>query len=156
MGIDIKKFRPWSQLNESEMRPDDEYQSIKVVDNGDAHVTKMALNQIGDMEEPNMFFVTTTNDYTYHSKKSRKPEYYFNDPKAAPIKIEDHIIREIFGPFQSLAQAKVKADTIDLDHELGPRRVVIDDRLSGPVYERVLKAETKIVWQEDEKGSMEE
>lgn len=147
----IERFENWNLFEKQGSEPET-LRTIKVVDRGDVHVTKMATEKIGDGEDPNMFFVSSTNDYMFHNKKLGHAVYYFNNPSDGPIKIEDHIIREIFGPFQTLEQAKAKAEDIELDAELGPRRISIDDRLNGPVYERVLKAEIKVIWQEEERG----
>lgn len=152
----LKRFETY-KLNESGPvsgggTEDPRYPRIKVVEKGDPHVIKMALDKIGDGEDPNMFFVTTTNDYLYTDKDGELC-YYWDDPKKAPHKIEDHIIRETFGPYQTFDQAKKKAEEVELSEDLGPRRVTIDDRLEGPgLYERVMKAEVRIIWQEKEEG----
>ena len=45
---------------------------------------------------------------------------------------------------------KNTADKIDLDGDSGPRSVIIEDRKSGLVYERVLQKRKTTIWEETE------
>ena len=69
--------------------------------------------------------------------------------KDAPMKLEDHLITTVYGPFEDPKKALEKADKIDLAEDVGPRQVLIQDRLNGIVYEKILKAEQKLVWQDE-------
>jgi hypothetical protein len=142
----IQKFNGFTKLNE------EKYRSIKTVIRGDKEVAEKAVKLVGDGNEPNLFFVTVNNDYVFLDEDRNTTDHYFNDPdnaKKAPIKIEDHIEMEVFGPFETLKEAMDKSKEIDLNEEIGPRSVIVEDRKSGTIYERYLEAKRKIVWQEE-------
>lgn len=152
--MNINRFSNFdkSKLNESSPSDKPNYlRQTRVVIKGDKEAAEKAKQMVGDGGEPNYFFVTTSNDYQFYDKVENEITYYFNDPKKAPVKIEDHIETETFGPFETFKEAMKKADKIDLSESVGPRRIIIEDRKSGTIYERAMEAKVTIVWSEEVK-----
>ena len=142
----IEKFNNYVKLNEDKLR------TTRTVINGDKEAAELAKSKVEDGKEPNMFFVTTNNDYVFFDEDRKTTDHYFNDPKnsiKAPVEIEDHIEMEVFGPFETLKDAMKKSKEIELNEEVGPRSVVVEDRKSGTIYERFMEAKRKIVWSEE-------
>lgn len=148
--MSIKKFLEFS-LNESRAlnKVNEDNQKIKRIEKGDPEVLKMARELVGDGQEPNMYFITTSNDYRFNNLDEEMYDYYFNDPNKAPVKIENEIISHTYGPEDSLKKALDFAEKIQLDENIGPRRVIIEDRKIGLIYESVLTAELKVVWKKE-------
>lgn len=140
----IKNFN--QHINES--GPSEHLEGIPVVVKGDKEAAELAKKVIGDGKEPNQFFVTSSNDYMYLNSNDEMTSYS-DSPKTAPVRAESSIEVETFGPFESFKDAKKKADDIDLSETTGPRYVMIEDRKTGMIFEKFLKAEQKIVWNEE-------
>lgn len=142
----IKKFSDHKHINEG---GGSEYlQDMKIVIKGDKEVAEAAKKMVGDGKEPNKFFVTVSNDYMFLDANN-EIKYYSDAPKEAPVKVEDHIEVETFGPFDDFKDAMKKADELDLSETTGPRYVMIEDRKTGMIYEKYLKAEKKVVWADE-------
>lgn len=149
----IKKFN--QHIEEGGPSSSSDYlQNIKIVIKGDKEVAALAKKVVGDGEEPNQFFVTVSNDYMYLNDENELV-YYSDSFKKAPVKAEDHIEVETFGPYDNSKEAKKKAEEIDLSETTGPRMVIIEDRKTGQIYERFLKAEKKIVWSDELNDDMQ-
>jgi hypothetical protein len=143
----IKNFNQHLNLNEG--TGDSNYlQNMKVVVKGDKESAEAARKMVGDGKEPNKFFVTANNDYMFFDENNEM-KAYSDSPKEAPVKVEDHIEVETFGPFDDFKDAMKKADELDLSETTGPRYVMIEDRKTGQIYEKYLKAEKKIVWSDE-------
>jgi hypothetical protein len=121
--------------------------SMEIVVKGDKEAAAMAKKEVGDGKEPNHFFVTKSNDYLYTLDNEVK--WYSDDHKSAPIQVEDQIEVETFGPYNTLDDAMKTADKIDLTETTGPRYVMVEDRKTGQVYEKYLKAEMRLSWNEE-------
>lgn len=143
----IKKFNEHQVqgTKSSNSNNSDYLQNIKVVTVGDKEVAKQASELVGDGKEPNLFFVTSSNDYMFYDSNNDM-QWYSDKYKEAPVKIESEIRVETFGPYEELKDAMKKTDELDLDQEVGPRHVMIEDRKTGTIFEKYLKAEKKIVW----------
>jgi hypothetical protein len=126
----------------------DYLQNMKIVIKGDAETAALAKKVVGDQKEPNQFFVTYSNDYMFFDEGNVMTAYS-DDPKKAPVKVEDHIEVETFGPFDDFDSAIKKAEDLDLSETTGPRYVMIEDRKVGLIFEKFLKAEKKIVWSDE-------
>lgn len=143
----IKKFD--EHLNEGGPDSSSDYlNNIKIIVKGDKEASELAKKTVGDGEEPNHFFVTASNDYYYYNEENELTTYS-DSPKNAPVKVEDHIETETFGPYNTFKDAMKKADDLDLSETTGPRYVMIEDRKTGQIYEKFLKAEQKIVWSDE-------
>jgi hypothetical protein len=146
----IKKFN--QHIEEGTSKPSsgssDYLQNIKVIIKGDQAVAKLATKVVGDGKEPNQFFVTMSNDYMYKNDENELV-YYSDSFINAPVKAEDHIETETFGPFEELKDAMKKVDNIDLSETTGPRMVIVEDRKTGQIYEKFLQAEKTIVWSDE-------
>lgn len=141
----IKSFK--QHINESSPNDNDYLAPIPIVVKGDKEVAELAKKVIGDGKEPNQFFVTVSNDFMFNMDDDVTS--YSASPKKSPIKLEDKVEVETFGPYSSAKDALKKANEIDLSEDAGPRYVMIEDRKSGQVYEKFLKAQQKVVWTEE-------
>lgn len=142
----IKNF--FQHLNEGESNNSDYLENIKIVVKGDLEAAELAKKLVGDGKDPNMFFVTVSNDYMFFDEENNLTAYS-DFPKNAPVKVEDRIEVETFGPFDVFLDAMKKVDELDLSETTGSRYVMLEDRKVGLIYEKFLKAEKKIVWSED-------
>ena len=138
----IKKFD--QHANHINEESPDYLNNIKIVQvNKEIH--DMAAEMVGDNKEPNLFFVSASNDYGFLDEDGNLV-FYSDAYKKAPVKIEKEIRVETFGPFETFKDAMKKADELDLNETVGPRHVTIEDRKTGQIYEKFLKAEKKIIW----------
>jgi len=119
-------------------------QNMKVVVKGDKDIAERAKKQVGDGKEPNLFYVTINNDYMYYNE-SGDVTWYSDNSKEAPVIVEDHIEVEVF-EFENFKDAMKKVDETDINEEVGPRYVCLEDRKTGQIYEKFLKAEKKVIW----------
>jgi hypothetical protein len=132
---------------EKSKRPEGDY--INIVHKGDEKAIEQAKSMVGDGKEPNFFFVTASNDYFYNNADGTLIAYS-EDHHNAPVKIEDHIEVETFPAFKNYKDAKKKADELELNQDVGPRHVYIEDRKSGQIYEKYLKVTVKPIWSDEE------
>jgi hypothetical protein len=139
----IKNFN--QHINEGGPDNSDYLNNMKITVKGDKEAAEAAKKMVGDGKEPNQFFVTASNDYMFFDANNEM-KAYSDAPKDAPVKVEDHIEVETFGPYNDFKDAMKKADELDLSETAGPRYVMIEDRKTGQIYEKYLKAEKKIVW----------
>ncbi len=152
----IKNFDEFG-LNESTDKTPDYLRSIKKIQKGKPETYELASSVIGDGLEPNMFFVTISNDYMYYDKKTEDYVYYFSSTEAvdkAPVEIEKDLTTEIFGPFETIKQVQDKLKDIELNEEVGPRSVVVEDRISGEIYQKYMQAVEKVIWSEEVSGEL--
>ena len=149
----IKNFI--QHLNEGESNNSDYLENIRIVVKGDKEAAELAKKVVGDGKDPNQFFVTVSNDYMFFNEEHNLTAYS-DSPKTAPVKVEDHIEVETFGPFDEFADAMKKVQELDLSETTGPRYIMMEDRKVGLIYEKFLKAEKKIVWSEDTNDSTKE
>jgi len=115
----IKKYSDWKSVNES---------YANYTENTEA--AKNAKEMVGDDKEPNMFWVSVSNTFL-----DIDSEYY-----------EDNSGITVIGEYTSIDDALKAAKDIKLDNEKGPKSVTIEDRLTGLIYERILKE--IISWEE--------
>jgi hypothetical protein len=139
----IKKFNE-HQIQEGEKS---NLNGIKIVSVGNKEAVKQAHELVGDGKDPNLFFVTYSNDYMFYDDDNEM-QWYSGSHETAPVKNESEIRVETFGPYEKLEDAMKKADDIDLNGKSGPRTVMIEDRKNGQIYERCLVPTTTIVWDE--------
>jgi len=142
----IKNFI--QHLNEGAPQNSDYLDNIRIVVKGDKEAAELAKQVVGDGKEPNQFFVTVSNDYMFFDGEHILTSYS-DSPKTAPVKVEDHIEVETFGPFNVFSDAMKKANDVDLSETTGPRYIMIEDRKVGLIYEKFLKAENKIIWSDE-------
>lgn len=121
--------------------------NIKHVIKGDAEAAELAKNMVGDGGEPNMYFVTVSNDFMV--KDGTDLNWYSEIYKTSPVEGEKFIETETFGPFDKSKDALKTAEEVGLSETTGPRYVMIEDRKTGVIYERFLTAEKRTVWSED-------
>lgn len=145
----IKKFNEHQVQEGAKSSNNSDYlQNIKIVTVGDKDVADQLAKVSGDGKEPNLFFVISSNDYMFYDSNNDM-QWYSDKYKEAPVKIESEIRVETFGPYEELKDAMKKSDELDLDQEVGPRHVMIEDRRTGLIFEKYLKAEKKIVWSDE-------
>jgi len=117
----------------------------------------MAKQMAGDGGDPNYHFVTMSDDYCF--EMSGEKIRYSENPVNAPLKIKTtpDMGAYTFGPFQSLEESKMFAESIELDELNGPRMVIIQDRQNGDVFTKYLTCKMQPVWNEEiEEGSEED
>lgn len=120
--------------------PETQMQSL-VEDEQDA-LQASARAEVGDGKEPNKFWVSISNDYLIKNADGDLDGSEEEDAQGGA---------KMLGVFGSWEQAKAKADDVSLDGDNGPRRVTIEDRQVGTVYERTLIKVVKPTWVEDER-----
>jgi len=109
----------------------------------------LANQMVGDGGDPNYHFVTMNDDYCYLI--NNEITKYSKDSMNAPLKIKTtpDMGAYTFGPFMNLEEAKMFAESIELDELNGPRMVVIQDRANGDVYMKYLTCKMQPVWNEE-------
>lgn len=142
----IKKFN--EHINEGAPSDNSDYlHNIKFITKGDKEAAELATKTVGDGKDPNHFFVVASNDYMYF--KDDIMTAYSDNQKDAPVKVEDRIEVETFGPFSEYVEARKKADDLELSETVGPRYVMIEDRKTGTIYEKFLIAQQKVSWSDE-------
>ena len=93
-------------------------------------------NLIGDGKLPNMFWVSLSNDYSYHHKDDRVNYIDWIGDIMPSFKSEG---KTIATPFSTYEEAKRFCDNLYLGLPCDNfilNRITIEDRLSGQVYEK--------------------
>jgi len=119
----------------------------------------LSKQMVGDGGDPNYHFVTMCDDYFF--EKNGEMVKYSQDMSSAPLKIKTtpELGSYTFGPFMSLEESKMFAESIDLDEINGPRMVKIEDRKDGEVFCKYLSCKMQPVWDEnidDKHGNYED
>jgi hypothetical protein len=104
---------------------------------------KLAREIVGDGKTPNKFFVSVSNQILAVVDPGEGNEYI---SKEGP----DVECKRAMSPvvFDSFEKAKELADEVELDASGDVTSVMIEDRLTGVVYERTLEKHVKVVYDE--------
>lgn len=99
-------------------------------------VMKLATEHVGDGQEPNMFFVTTSPYYTtvdeFGDRDSERFEGFESGDSTETLL------------FNTYAEAESYFDEVELDVWDGIGSVMIEDRLTGQIAEKTLERRVKV------------
>lgn len=99
----------------------------------DNDIEQMAINQVGDGKVPNKFFLTLSNEMLINIPGTNSSNY--------ATELDTPLVVVSAGYFNTLPEAKAwvneNIDTMDDDPKT-VKRVYIEDRLQGEVYEQIV------------------